>query len=110
MAAWRPSASFTTSRADVATSNARPISSTGRGANNGTVASAPKLAAVPISQPRLEPVDILTPEELAQRLKVRVRWVYEAVHGRNPLPCLRCGRYLRFSWPDVVAWMRNGKG
>ena len=70
----------------------------------------PKLAAVPISPPRLDPVDILTPEELAQRLKVRVRWVYEAVHGRNPLPCLHCGRYLRFSWPDVVAWMRNGKG
>jgi len=71
----------------------------------------PKLASVPISQPRLEPGDILTPEELAKRLKVGVRWVYEsASHGRNPLPVLHCGRYLRFSWPDVVAWMRNGKG
>jgi excisionase family DNA binding protein len=71
------------------------------------MSAAPKLAAVPICQPRLEPGDILTPEELAQRLKVRVRWIYEAVHGSNPLPCLRCGRYLRFSWPDVVAWMRG---
>jgi len=75
------------------------------------LSAAPKLAAVPICQaPRLEPGDILTPEQLAERLQVRLRWVYEAVHGRNPLPCLHCGRYLRFSWPEVVAWMRNGKG
>lgn len=70
--------------------------------------AASKLAVIPASPPRLEPGDVLTPEELAQRLKVRVRWVYEATHGRNPLPCLHCGRYLRFSWPEVCAWMRNG--
>lgn len=70
----------------------------------------PRSKARTMSATRLEPGDILTPEELAERLKVRVRWVYEATHGRNPLPCLRCGRYLRFSWPDVCAWMRNGKG
>jgi len=75
------------------------------------VATVPKFAVVPISQPRLEPGDVLTPRELAKRLKVGVRWVYEsASHERNPLPCLHCGRYLRFSWPDVVAWMRNGEG
>ena len=73
---------------------------------------APKLAAIPVSPSRLEPVDILTPEQLAERLQVRVRWVYEqssATHKCNALPVLHCGRYLRFSWPDVVAWMRNGK-
>ena len=81
----------------------------GANGHQRAVSAIPKLA-VPIGQPRLEPGDILTPEELAQRLKVRVRWVYEATHGRHPLPCLHCGRYLRFSWPDVVAWMRTGKG
>jgi predicted DNA-binding transcriptional regulator AlpA len=63
---------------------------------------------------RLDPADILTPEQLAERLQVRVSWVYEksrarGEHGRKPLPVMRCGRYLRFFWPDVCQWMRNGK-
>jgi hypothetical protein len=61
---------------------------------------------------RIEPSDILTPKELAKRLKVDVSWVYEKSRDRgkddaNPLPVLRCGRYLRFSWPDVCAWLRS---
>jgi hypothetical protein len=66
------------------------------------------------SQAMLTPEDVLTPEELANRLKVGVNWVYEKCrrggkHGGAPLPVLRCGRYLRFSWPDVVEWMKNGQ-
>jgi len=61
---------------------------------------------------RLDPGDILTPEQLAARLQVGVNWVYEkcrarGTHGGKPLPVLRCGRYLRFSWPDVCAWLRS---
>jgi hypothetical protein len=61
----------------------------------------------------LDPNDILTPEELADRLKVGLNWVYEKCrkrgkHGGVPLPCLRVGRYLRFSWPDVCDWLRSG--
>lgn len=61
---------------------------------------------------RLEPADILTPEELAERLKVSINWVYEksrtrGKHSGLPLPCLRMGRYLRFSWPDVCEWLRK---
>lgn len=60
----------------------------------------------------LEPGDILTPEELAERLKVKVNWVYEksrtrGKHGGAPLPCLRMGRYLRFYWPDICDWLRS---
>lgn len=59
---------------------------------------------------RLEPGDILTPRQLAARLQVTVGWVYEKSRASgdyvNPLPVLRCGRYLRFSWPDVCAWLR----
>jgi hypothetical protein len=56
--------------------------------------------------------DILTPEQLAERLQVGVNWVYEKCQAsgrkdRNPLPVLRCGRYLRFAWPDVVNWLRS---
>jgi len=42
---------------------------------------------------RLNRDGILSPEELAARLKVRKTWVYEQTRSRNqnPLPCLREG-------------------
>jgi hypothetical protein len=62
----------------------------------------------------MESGDILTPNQLAARLQVGVNWVYEKCRNRGkrsgePLPVLRCGRYLRFYWPDVCAWLRGGK-
>lgn len=61
----------------------------------------------------LKPEDILTPEQLAKRLQVGVSWVYEksrarGKYGGKPLPVLRMGRYLRFAWPGIVEWMRDG--
>ncbi len=58
--------------------------------------------------------DILTPAQLAKRLQVKLSWVYESTRGRGrfggpPLPVLRVGKYQRFYWPDVVAWMRNNQ-
>ena len=57
--------------------------------------------------PRLKSEDILTPEEVAARLKVPESWVYEKtrVRCRNPIPCLRLGRYIRFDWLAVIAWL-----
>jgi hypothetical protein len=60
----------------------------------------------------LRPEDILTPEELAARLKVRKSWVYEQTRSRNhrkPLPRLNMGRYLRFDWTKVVEWLTEGE-
>lgn len=62
----------------------------------------------------MESGDILTPNQLAERLQVGVNWVYEksrsrGKHSGEPLPVLRCGQYLRFYWPDVCAWLRGGK-
>jgi hypothetical protein len=61
---------------------------------------------------RLEPADILTPKQLAERLQVPVSWVYKHTDNSrsngNRLPVLRCDGFLRFSWPDVCAWLRNG--
>lgn len=58
----------------------------------------------------LEPGDILTPRQLAKRLKVPVSWVYrhtDRSSSHNRLPVLRCDGFLRFSWPDVCAWLRS---
>lgn len=58
-----------------------------------------------------DPADILTPEELAGRLKVSRSWVFEQTRNRakvrnsNPLPCIRLGKYLRFSWEQVSRWV-----
>jgi excisionase family DNA binding protein len=56
----------------------------------------------------LDPANILTPEELAARLKVPESWVYEKTRARcrNPIPCLRLGRYVRFDWSAVIAWLQ----
>lgn len=64
-----------------------------------------------MSTETLKPEDILTPQQLAERLQVGVSWVYEKSRQRGryqakPLPCLRMGRYLRFSWTDVCEWLR----
>jgi excisionase family DNA binding protein len=62
----------------------------------------------------LRPEDILTPDELATRLKVPKSWVYEKTRSRsrnrNPLPCLRLGRYIRFDWARVVEWLIQEDG
>jgi hypothetical protein len=57
----------------------------------------------------LSPDDILTPSELASRLKVRTSWIYEKTRDRqrNPIPCFHIGRYLRFSWPDICSWLET---
>lgn len=57
--------------------------------------------------PRLKAEDVLTPEELAARLKVPESWVYEKTRARcrNPMPCLRLGRYIRFDWQAVINWL-----
>jgi excisionase family DNA binding protein len=60
--------------------------------------------AVPI-----DPSHILTLAEISARLKVSERWVYEKTRHRcrNPLPSIRIGRFLRFHWLDVSAWLRQ---
>jgi len=62
-----------------------------------------------------KPEDLLTPDELALRLKVSTSWVFEQtrrrakIRNKAPLPCIRLGKYLRFSWPQVCEWMgQNG--
>jgi hypothetical protein len=76
------------------------------------MATTAKFETVTGGQAKLvEPSDLLTPEELAGRLKVSKSWVFEQtrdrakIRNKNPLPCIRLGKYLRFSWVAVCAWM-----
>jgi hypothetical protein len=63
------------------------------------------------SRPLLAPSDLLTPQQLADRLQVPKSWIFEQtrqrakVRSKHPLPCLRLGKYLRFSWVQVSEWL-----
>ncbi len=51
--------------------------------------------------------ELLTPEELANRLKVPLSWVYEQSRQGN-IPTHRIGKYIRFNFAEVVSQKRNG--
>ncbi len=53
--------------------------------------------------------EILTPEEVASLLRVSESWVYEKSRRRcrDPLPCFRIGRYIRFSRAAVMNWLES---
>jgi excisionase family DNA binding protein len=56
-----------------------------------------------------QPLEILTPEEVAAFLRVPKSWVYEKTRERqrNPLPVFKIGRYLRFDRAAVIAWLQS---
>jgi len=63
----------------------------------------------------IEPADILTPEQLAERLHVSRSWIFEQTRTRakirqkNPLPYIRLGKFIRFSWAEVSGWLQGQK-
>jgi len=71
--------------------------------------------AQPASTAPVQPMEILTPEQLAERLQVKRSWVYEQTRYRadirncDPLPFIKLGLYLRFDWKDVLAWLERQK-
>jgi hypothetical protein len=74
------------------------------------------IAERPIEPGHLDARHILTPEDLAERLKVEVSWVYEntrkraSVRKADPLPSIRMGKYLRFYWPEIEKWLERRQG
>lgn len=46
-------------------------------------------------------IQLLTPEELAERVKLPVSWVYEQSRQGN-IPTHRLGRYIRFDVREVL--------
>ena len=86
--------------------------------NNSVISEAATftIADRPIEPGHLEAKHILTPDELSERLKVDVSWVYEntrkraSVRKADPLPSIRMGKYLRFYWPEIEKWLQRHQG
>jgi excisionase family DNA binding protein len=51
--------------------------------------------------------ELLTTQELANRLRVPVSWVYARTRETGPstIPRIRVGKYLRFYLDDVMDWL-----
>lgn len=47
---------------------------------------------------------LLTAAEVAELLSVPRTWVLESARS-GAIPHVKLGRYTRFSWPDVEAWL-----
>jgi excisionase family DNA binding protein len=47
---------------------------------------------------------LLTAEQVAERLAVPVSWVRSSTRT-GAIPHLTLGRYRRYHWPDVEAWL-----
>ena len=62
--------------------------------------------------PELRPMSLgaealLTVQDVAGFLRVHPSWVYERTrrHGRDRLPHVKVGKYLRFRREDVLGWL-----
>lgn len=75
----------------------------------GSSALAP--ATVPSLSPKVasseKTTELLTAQELAERLRVPESWVRARTRGRafDRLPVVRLGRYTRFRWSAVESWL-----
>ena len=50
---------------------------------------------------------LMLPEEVAQRLQVKLSWVYMAARQKI-LPSVKMGRWVRFKESDVEAFIAKG--
>jgi excisionase family DNA binding protein len=51
-------------------------------------------------------VALLTAEQLANHLNVPKSWIYERTRD-NSIPHIKIGKYVRFSLPEVLAWIKT---
>lgn len=58
-----------------------------------------------------ESFEVIDAAELATRLRLPESWVRDQVRtrARDPIPCLRFGRYVRFEWlhPNLKEWLER---
>ena len=56
-------------------------------------------------------LDLMTVDEIASALRVSPSWVYERVRrrGKDKMPHLKVGKYLRFRVNEVRTWVDRGE-
>jgi len=52
--------------------------------------------------------NLLTPQELAERLQIGVSWIYERSRRDEILGMVRVGRYIRFHEPTIDKAINEG--
>jgi excisionase family DNA binding protein len=54
---------------------------------------------------------LLTPEEAAEILRVKLSWLYQHTRRRSQdrIPFIKVGRYLRFCEADLAAYIESRK-
>jgi excisionase family DNA binding protein len=54
---------------------------------------------------------LLTPEEAAEILRVKLSWLYQHTRRRSQdrIPFVKVGRYLRFRGQDLLAYIESRK-
>lgn len=57
----------------------------------------------------IDPLDLLTVDDVCRLLKVKRSWVYDAAE-RGDLPVVRLGRQLRFRRSDLALLIGNASG
>lgn len=55
-------------------------------------------------------MDLSTPKEMADVLKTPLSWIYSQTRkkGKNTIPLIRAGKYIRFEKEKVLEWIQNG--
>lgn len=53
-------------------------------------------------------LNLVTVDDLAQQLKVKPSWIYGETRKTGPgtIPRIKVGKYLRFSPPEVMEWLK----
>lgn len=54
--------------------------------------------------------DLLKPREMADVLRTPLSWLYSQTRkkGKNTIPMIRVGKYIRFEKDKVLEWIQNG--
>ena len=60
----------------------------------------------------MEHNDLLTINEMAEKLKVPKSWLYSRTRESGPgtIPMLKVGKYIRFRLNEVMAWIEKKQG
>ncbi len=72
---------------------------------NTTMSTEAAIVPSPVERPT-DTTRLLTAEEVASRLGVQTSWVSKAARA-NRIPHICVGRYRRFRWPDIEAWLED---